>query len=1103
MSLLVFFEDFCRIDDKDQAYAFLASHPILTDAVAEQELAAAVQALPPQARQIAEHRLRVAQSLGRRILESRQGFPLGEGPVERLQSRWNSGEITETLALKKAASADAGNALAPLYVDTLCAYAEHDALGGDWRSAVQRMRLLLAALDARTDELASSKMRDAAVSAWLEVAARATADIPDGRIFFDAKRRGEAIIEEALKSDDRARAARFQHQLGVLHLDPYIGGRSSSQYHMQIQSWFGRLDAEYGVETASWDPPEERTLPDVLDGLESAIGYFKVAEKAVTGGRQARTLKALAEALLWREIAGGPKAGKEIAATARKALDLAPEEGSEALVVALKNILAYVAEDNTEDTEDVSPDVEALLGPDGIAEDETKRPAGRVDELRQAANYLYGCLRYDDALKLLDRAAGLARKHKLEADRGTIALSKATMLSGVVKTNMPGIAETLAQQGVEAAIQAIESQAAREDVSALLIGLAAMTSEFDLEKHGLQIIQKAIEWDPELDSRSHDFLLILVGNLSFNEAVNCLNDGRPADAIVNYMQALRYFLSAEASELAVSSLTQAVDLLDADNIETGMRLAVPLAETAVGLESIGGAGARQVVARAWAEVTGSVFGTGERRLNAELLALILQGAKGGAFASAWEDWKPLVLDAEARELLGRINQAREQAAPHGLPEEDEGLDENMLLSSFLGEGAGRGGNTPEEVLENLQVKFDARIERDLTPQTRSLETIMQFSELQNSLDERAVLIGQLKAKTDGGEHALFTICLSNETAFAALGKGELPPAAIEVSDDRYSASMDWFGLSVSAWRSELLSEPGPADLTPEAEAVLDIASKQLLGGGLAEHLAALREKGKDHIVVAPTGAFHFFPFHLLQLNGRPLAEDWTVTALPNLCILRRHLGARAAGGSKVAGRQPFAALAVGFEGGEPHGLSPLPNAVTEVRQVAGIFGTDALVDAQATETSFLGSLKSTRILHLASHGRHRVAAPAFQAVYLSPDQENDGLVEAWELLQHDLEGLALVGLSACESALGRVDIGDNIRGLPAALLLAGAESIVGTLWEVESGAAQTFFEAFYRLLAQGEERRDAFGSAMRETRRACPAYRDWGAFYLLGEWGKC
>lgn len=1100
MSLLDFFEEFCRIEDKDQAYAFLTSHPILTDAVAEPELASAVSYLPLEVRQIAQHRLHVAQSLGKNILESRRGFPLGDGPVERLQLRCQEGEISETLALNKAASADVGNALAPLYVDTLCAFAEQDAHSGNWRSAVQRMRLLLAAIDARTDDLARSRIEDAAVSAWLEVAARATADIPDGRIFFDAKRRGETVIKDALDLNDAARAARFQHQLGVLHLDPYVGGRSSTQFHMQIQSWFGRLDAEYGLESASWGPPEERTLPAVLDGLEQAIVYFRAAETALFGERLARTLKALAEALLWREIAGGAEARKEIATIARRALDLAEGGDDEALVVALKNILTYV---DGEETGDVSPIVEALLSPEAIAEDDTIKPAMRVTELGQAANHLHGCKRYVDAVRLLDRAAALARKHNLEADRRSFAMSKANVLSSLVEANVPGIAETLAQRGAEAAVQEIESRVASEDVATMLIGLAAMTSNFDLEKHGQAIIQRAIAWDPDLEHNAHDFLLILLGNLSFNEAVNCLNDGRPADAITNYMQALSYFVAAEAPEQAVSALDQALDLLDANNNETGLRLAVPLAETAVGLESIGGVGARQVVARAWAEVTGCVFGRGERRLNAELLALILQGAKGGAFASAWDTWTPVTPDAAACELLERINKARERVAPQAQAEEDTGLDEHMLLSSFLGAGEGLGGDTAEEILENLQVAFDARIERELTPQTRSLETIMQFSDLQNSLDERAVLLAQLNAKTAGGEHALFTICVSDETCFAALGNGQLPPAAIEVSDDRYSATMDWFGLSVSAWRSELLSEPGPAELTPEAEEALGSASGMLLGGGMAEHLTELRARGKDHIVVAPHAAFNFFPFHLLQLNGRPLAEDWVVTALPNLCLLRRHLGARAKDGYEIAERAPFTSIGLGFEGRQPHGLASLPEAVEEAKRVAGIFGTDALLDTQATETGFVEALRSARIVHLASHGRHRVAAPAFQAVYLSPDQENDGLVEAWELLQHDLEGLALVGLSACESALGRVDIGDNIRGLPAALLLAGSESIVGTLWNVESGAAQTFFEELYRLIAEGKERRDAFGAAMRKTRKLYPAYRDWGAFYLLGEWGRC
>ena len=107
---------------------------------------------------------------------------------------------------------------------------------------------------------------------------------------------------------------------------------------------------------------------------------------------------------------------------------------------------------------------------------------------------------------------------------------------------------------------------------------------------------------------------------------------------------------------------------------------------------------------------------------------------------------------------------------------------------------------------------------------------------------------------------------------------------------------------------------------------------------------------------------------------------------------------------------------------------------------------------------------------------------------------------AHELLRADLRGVRLIGLSACETALGRIDRADNPRGLPAALLLAGVESVVGTLWEVAGDAARVFFVGLYAGLAAGQSRGAAFRAAQQETRRRFPHPRDWGAFYLLGAW---
>ena len=125
---------------------------------------------------------------------------------------------------------------------------------------------------------------------------------------------------------------------------------------------------------------------------------------------------------------------------------------------------------------------------------------------------------------------------------------------------------------------------------------------------------------------------------------------------------------------------------------------------------------------------------------------------------------------------------------------------------------------------------------------------------------------------------------------------------------------------------------------------------------------------------------------------------------------------------------------------------------------------------------------------------------AFHRLHLAAGGGGDGHLHAHELLGLDARGLELVTLSACHTALGRFDPGDNLRGLSANLFLAGAESIVGTLWELESTAASTFYRAMYRAIAGDATRFAAFRTALTETRAAHPAWRDWGTFYFAGAW---
>jgi CHAT domain-containing protein len=87
-----------------------------------------------------------------------------------------------------------------------------------------------------------------------------------------------------------------------------------------------------------------------------------------------------------------------------------------------------------------------------------------------------------------------------------------------------------------------------------------------------------------------------------------------------------------------------------------------------------------------------------------------------------------------------------------------------------------------------------------------------------------------------------------------------------------------------------------------------------------------------------------------------------------------------------------------------------------------------------------------------------------------PDQEDDGVLTALEATALDLWGAKLVVLSACDTGLGEVKNGEGVQGLRRALVLAGAESQVMSLWPVSDEDTLDLMTAYYRALQQRQGR---------------------------------
>lgn len=109
-----------------------------------------------------------------------------------------------------------------------------------------------------------------------------------------------------------------------------------------------------------------------------------------------------------------------------------------------------------------------------------------------------------------------------------------------------------------------------------------------------------------------------------------------------------------------------------------------------------------------------------------------------------------------------------------------------------------------------------------------------------------------------------------------------------------------------------------------------------------------------------------------------------------------------------------------------------------------------------------------------------------------------GILTAYEAMNLNLDQTELVVLSACETGLGELAVGEGVYGLQRAFLVAGAKTLIMSMFKVDDRATQLLMTKFYKKWLETGKKRQSFIDAKKELRTEYPDPIYWGSFIMIG-----
>jgi CHAT domain-containing protein len=252
------------------------------------------------------------------------------------------------------------------------------------------------------------------------------------------------------------------------------------------------------------------------------------------------------------------------------------------------------------------------------------------------------------------------------------------------------------------------------------------------------------------------------------------------------------------------------------------------------------------------------------------------------------------------------------------------------------------------------------------------------------------------------------------------------------------------------------------------------------------------DAGIDTLVIVPDGALRTIPLAALHDGTQFLIKKYAVATTPGVTLTD----------PRPLDRKSIKLLSVGITEAVQD-FPALPHVSHELETIHRLYGGTSLLNKQFILSRVEEELKAHpySIMHIASHGQFQSESKDTFLLAYDGKMTMDRLEEYVGMLRFREEPLALITLSACETAAGD----DRAAlGLAGVAIKAGARSALASLWFLDDEASSLLVTEFYQQLHD-----DSVASKAMALQRAQirflenpeynhPAY--WAAFLLLNNW---